>query len=792
MPPLHISMYALSSFESCLWFCPSTPIAPSLQDHLTSGIAILRGVMARQEAAVAGDGSGESDVVIVGESNRPVAIMRQKQNPWLAVDDEDDDEDDEEEFRDKLGRRSGEHDEDEKTGGDRGSGGVGRRRRRRGSRDESEDPATALSVVSEQLWGLQQKLVGTYMAVARARLGRAFPDPVLVATPSPSPFPARQPGKGGGSSGSRKKKAASAAAGGGGGQEAAGVGSGNPEDGPDEETRAELVLGALDSLCAAWEHLAEAKSTLDRRSTAVFAGERAGEGAGDSGGDDRSADGSEASSADGGFAAAAAAASRRDERAEKLGALWKGSLSEALARSGHESGGGGDGSGAGGMSEGLACAGDANETAAAAAAAAARLARFHDADGDVLERLAWTRAARRKLESRRAELFELCGDVAHACVSVRARAAGAGAGAEAAAPPVGGITEAQRSLPGRLQELLSSARPPLELEGLDVCRELHGRVLEALRGGVERGGTSAAKKGRGPNRSRAPAGADGLEEALKAACLSEGGASGGTAAPEEDPRPLAATCVHALAKAGRVPGDPMAWSLCLAAEACYERALLDLDKVGGALDPDAAAAAAAAGAGAIGNRVRDGGRLEIGDAVFSGVPEAHARIRKKLGDASNELGKLMAQCAGALVQAPAPPRSDAPVGNGDAQPESSYSPGGAPPPPHPGLGCAVCVACAGRWFRRSLAQFRAIDDARNTALVLCNLASVERLQPRALARLREACPTAALEAGGNRVGGGKDGGPTHVRGMLKSVGEWCDSIPLFGCVLLSLRDVSVD
>ena len=752
------------------------------QDHLTNGIAILRRVMARQESAAAGGGSGESDVVIVGESKRPVAIMRQKQSPWLAVDDDDDDDDEEEEEKSDRAGRMGGHDEKQDNGHGGGeNGGVGRRRRRRGSRDESEDPATALSVVSEQLWGLQQKLVGTYMAVARARLRRAFPDPVLVTTSSPSETEG-QSGKGTGSrssNGSRRKDAGKGSAAGGVGEY--GSRSEQSEDGPDEETRAELVQGALDSSCAAWEHLVEAKGALDRRSATVFAGENAEGGAGDDGGsDDRSTDGSELATTEG-ATEGALAANRQDDRAEKLGPLWKGSLSEALARSRQDSSGG---SGAGGMHEEATSnsAGVSGRVVDANGVATAGTARSLNADDDVLGRLAWTIAARRQLESRRAELFELCGDVAHACVSLRARAVGAGitmpapSDGGAVASSTGSSTAAQRSLPARLQELLSSTHPPLQLEDLDVCQRVHGRVWEALSEPVEQGdartGTSgSSKRGRGVNRNRTQAGgvegpslpeSGGADGGITGMVLSDS-STGGSATPREDPRPLAETCVHSLAKAGRVPGDPMAWSLCFAAEACYERALLDLDRV----NPDVRSVDTRVAANA------GGSRLKNRDAMFSGVPEARARIRKKLGDASNELGKLMAQCAGALVQAPAPSDNQATHPASSSKADGASSASAAPTPQHPGLGCAVCVACAERWFRRSLTQFRAIDDARNTALLLCNLASVERLKPRALARLKDACPSTTLLAGsggggrgGGRNGGGKEGGPTLSRGRL--------------------------
>eukprot|EP00903_Cladosiphon_okamuranus_P008405 g8081.t1 len=661
------------------------------QDHLTNGIAILRGVMARQESAAAGGGSGESDVVIVGESKRPVAIMRQKQSPWLAVDDQDDEEE-EEEKSDRAAKMGG-HDGTQGGGhGGGGGGGLGRRRRRRGSRDESEDPATALSVVSEQLWGLQQKLVGTYMAVARARLRRAFPDPVLVATSSPSEKEG-QSGKRTGNrnnDGTRRKNTGKASAAGGAGEY--GSRSGRSEDGPDEETRAELVQGALESLCAAWEHLVESKGTLDRRSAMVFADENAEGGGVDGGSDDRSTDGSESAAAEG-----VSAAHLQDERAEKLGPLWKGSLSEALARSRQGTSNGSGGRDAGDMHK------EANNNSAgmsgrvvnANGAATASTRRSLYADDDVWGRLAWTHAARRQLESRRAELFELCGDVAHACVSLRARAMVAGLATPAAgdgravASSTCPNTTAQRSLPARLQELLSSTHPPLKLEDLDVCQGVHGRVWDALSGPVEQGvaksgASSSGKRGRGVNRSRTQAGSSksgslpessDVDEGIKGMVLSAS-STGGSAAPKEDPRPLAETCVHSLAKAGRVPGDPMAWSLCLAAEACYERALLDLDRV----NPDVSStdAGAVAETGAI--------RRRNGDAMFTGVPEAQARIRKKLGDASNELGKLMARCAGALVQAPAPRNSQGARPASNSEPDGSSSAPTALTLQHPGLG----------------------------------------------------------------------------------------------------------
>ena len=129
------------------------------------------------------------------------------------------------------------------------------RRGRRGSRDESEDPATAMSVVSEQLWGLQQKLVGTYVAAARARLGRAFPGPSIATSERSFPSPSK---------GKKSLRSGGAGTGGGislietagkGGQMPPGLARGDFEDNPDEETCTELVGLALDSLRNAWEHL---------------------------------------------------------------------------------------------------------------------------------------------------------------------------------------------------------------------------------------------------------------------------------------------------------------------------------------------------------------------------------------------------------------------------------------------------------------------------------------------------------------------------------------------------------
>lgn len=477
------------------------------------------------------------------------------------------------------------------------------------------------------------------------------------------------------------------------------------------------------------------------------------------------------------------------ERAEKLGPLWKGSLSEALARSGDERGNSSGEIDSAGMNSKVA----RNPAGVSATAVESGAAGFRDADDDMKERLAWTRAACGQLDSRRAELFELCGDVAHACVSLRARTIGAGISMATS----DGNTEAQRSLPARLQELLSSTSPPLKLEDLDVCQGSHGNVLEAFKGSVKHGVTTngtktgnstqtGGKKGRGPNRSRTQVGPggdrslltpDGVDEGLKTTTPAS------STAPMDCPHLLAETCVHALAKAGRVPGDPTAWSLCLAAESCYERALLDLDRIGGVPIPNfgrtGVTAAAAAGAMAFSDDRSCGNQLDVREAVFIGVPKAQARIRKKLGDASNELGKLMAQCAGVLVQAPPPCPSPHPVPDKEgAQPVSTTSASpAAQTPQHPGLGCAMCVACAEKWFRRSLTQFREIDDARNTALLLCNLASVERLKPRALARLREACPTMVLPAenraggqGGGRTDGGKEGGSSRLRGGLGVTG----------------------
>lgn len=794
-PPLPFPMNR-GSFLSCF--------SRLVQDHLTSGIAILRGVMARQESAAAGRGDSAADVVIVGESKLPVAIMRQpEQSPWLAADDDDDDEGDsgrgeDTSQKERRGTR-GKQDGRKRPGG----GGHPRsRRRRRESIDESGDPTTALSVVSEQLWGLQQKLVGTYVAVARARLRRAFPDPALVATSSEGPSPPRSSSS---TKHSRRANGGSARSSAGSGsrnpgkqksgkttdtEEGSRVGNGQLDDGPDEETRLELVRGALSSLTDAWEHLVEAKGTIDRRAAIVFTGEK-GEEQQDEAKDgdaraafgvprgDKGADKAAVTPTGEGFDS-----SRQDERADNLGPLWKGSLSEALARSGNDSvGGGGDG----GIGRLDAATGTISAPAAAGSVMHANGAgttgaeAIQDADRDAMARLAWNRAARRQLETRRAELFELCGDVSHACLSLRARAFGS---RTAAASPGGGggggsstMAEALRSLPAQLEKLLSSAQPPLALQDLDVCQDLHGRVWESLNGNGELAGTNTnassssfvtstgGKKVRGLKRNPTQADPE-MDGTIPQPDGGNVADHAGTA--RRDPRPLAETCVHSLAKDGRVPGDSTAWSLCLAAEACYKRALVDLGMVAGVSIAGAPGPAAAASAVAV-----------------SGVPEAQARIRKKLGDASNELGKLMAQCAGALVQAPSPPaRSDQEA----ASPSPRVTPIEAPEPVaaqprHPGLGCAVCVACAEIWFCRSLAQFRAIDDARNTALLLCNLASVERLKPRAVARLREACPAGSwvsspltTQSSGGKKCDGRLTGATKDGVSARSQGKWKLSI----------------
>lgn len=766
--------------------------------------------MARQESAAAGRDGSAADVVIVGESHLPVAVMRQQQSPWLAVDDEDDDDDKED---DELGAQ------EKRVAVPQGHR-PRRGRGRLGSRDESEDPATAMSVVSEQLWGLQQKLVGTYVAVARDRLGRAFPSPSLAAATETvsrassrndkqERWPSAGIGGGDGSvgGGSRKNIAER------GNVMASGGGGGSYEDGIGVETSAELVLGALDSLRTAWEHLAEATDTLDRRAAAVLACTEA---AAEVGGgceepidDNPSMDDTGAASPrrdvvvldhtgrrDYGARSNVKGGSNTDfkqgkraggleERAEDLGPLWKGSLSEALARSG-----GGGGAGAGGNGIGVHggaatyAVGEAGVDNAAGAVGATKSLEKDDAMGS----LAWNNSARRQLGARRAELFELCGDVAHACVLLRAGVAGAEVAVTVADRGAGemftGGTKALKDMPDRLQELLSSADPPLTLKDLDVCQHLHGRVWEALNERKDRGARRRTNmESRGCDRSEGMVGgrtdaspsssgatatlqvvSDREEDGVLAGC----GDGGGSGTSSVDPRPLAETCVHALAKAGHIPADATAWSLCLAAEACYGRALLDLARVNALrLDPTVAVAASA------GDRRRGGDWHNNGEAASGGSSDERARVRKKLGDASNELGKLMSQCAGKLVQAPQlppPPLSPEPDAESASSSKAKRSPSLTV---HPGLGCAVCVACAERWFRRSREEFKAIGDARNTALLLCNLASVERLKPRALARLAEACPSLASGAtaagnssgSGSRRGGGKDEGLTSLRGQ---------------------------
>lgn len=744
--------------------------------------------MARQESAAAGRDDGSAgDVVIVGESRLPVAVMRQP-SPWLAVDDTDEEDNTDDDTHD-----SKQHDGGTKGGG--GGRGTGSSRksgcrtttRRRGSFDESEDPATAISVVSEQLWGLQQKLVGTYMAVARARLGRGFPaqfpfqfpsDPGHVSSPagaSGRQFAVAGNGGSGGAAG-RKKKGA------GGRGDAA-----EAADGPDEETRVELAAGALDSLCAAWEHLAEAMITLDRRAAGALACEEAAAKVGRN--DDDYADGETAEAAvverkgnaadnENGRASVAQNSKVRssrggaaqEQRAENLGPLWAGSLSEALARSGgdadatvHKCHGANDGkfSGADGGAVADVTTAGVNENGGKSGTSAA------ERDGDVTRSIAWDRAARRQLEVRRVELFELCGDIAHACFSLRTAAARGAPAAAAATTRSNRTHDALGRLLPRLEGLLASARPSLVLADMDVCRGLHRGVCRALLGSEKDGSTTSHQA-------------------------------------DDDPPPLKGMCIHSLAKGGHVPGDATAWSLCLAAEACYEEALVHLvgTCTGGGDDlreADCAILTAVDGRRSNNNanqKTKDrtpkwsdkitGSSFDVATAM---VIEADARLRRKVGDASNELGKLVSHCAGVLVQAPvpqAPPSQDVQTSSPVSTENTSSSTTSASSnvvinrcrtgrigPPHPGLACAVCVACAEGRFRRSLKEFRAIDDARNSALLLCNLASVERLKPRALARLREACPemdmTVALGGGGNvwEVTGGSrhDGvGPKRLQG----------------------------
>lgn len=624
------------------------------QDHLTSGIAILRGVMARQEAAAAGRDGMAADVVIVGEKGVPVGIMRQQQSPWLAVDDDDESSSETSEKDRRLRRRS-----------------------RRESRDESEDPATAMSVVSEQLFGLQQKLVGTYMTVARARLSRGFPGPSLAASASQ-----KKPGN------HRDLSVTEV------------------ED-MDDVPKEEFVEGAIDSLCAAWEHLIEATITLDRRVAAgVVEAERSPPLEGDHGFDDHDArGGDDIDMSDSGLKRDDGPGGQADRR-DDLGLLWKGSLSEALARSRTEDGYGG--------------AARETQTLGVTASDGERPSDVMEGlpgKEDAIRRLTWDNAARSQMETRRAELFEICGDVAHVCIRMRATTGQSG----------------EPSLMKRLDELLSLARPPIELDSLDVCLDLHGRVLESLASfsAASTAAMSSGRKGRGVQ-SRG----DGF-------------------APSIDPSPLAETCVHRLAKAGHMPTKAIVWSLHLAVEVCYRRALQELGVDGSSQSPTVSAISA-------GHRGLD---VHQWDASFASnnVIAACARLRKKLGNASNELGKLMAQCAGTLVVQTTTSRSVSAAPSASALRLESL-------PQHPGLSCVVCIACAQSCFQRSLAEFEAIDDARNTALVLCNLASMERMKPRALARLREVCSgpgTEALETGargGKANAGNRRGGSTGERG----------------------------
>lgn len=735
--------------------------------------------MARQESSAAGrDDDSAGDVVIVGESRLPVAVMR-RPSPWLAVDDTDDEEDVSKYCDKKYGANNanghgGGRDRKEIGAAESSlpSRNTSTRRSRRGSFDESEDPATAISVVSEQLWGLQQKLVGTYMAVARARLGRGFPAQFPPDTPLDT-----APHAGG--SGRRK-----VAVGGGGrgknGAQSRARGSGDLDlDGPDEETRVELAAGALDALCAAWEHLTEAVVTLDRRAAGVLACEEAEKDG--RGGDSEYTNGLTEAAArmkkdtnpdavqnvhshEHLAREGAVPTSLRSRVEEGLGPLWAGSLSEALARSGGdaaEANGAADDSASDEGGSGLVDMATASKTGGGFGAVdGGRISDRSNAPkkSDLTGGLTWDRAARRQLDARRAELFELCGDVAHACFSLRTVAATAASGAIAASPPIPKCHLIERLLP-RLEGLLSCARPSLVLGDLDVCRGLHGHVLETL-------------SGRKSSRE--------------------------IAHDTQDPPSLRNMCVHFLAKHGDVPGDSTAWSLCLAAEACYEQALLDLAVCGGAgVGPagDSLMAAAAADNLAVltafNGRVRNnhkswsGGRPPRWDAIgdLDGTAalavEARARLRRKVGDASNELGKLLSQCAGVLVRAP-PPESKPQPPSTAASPISpgrvittaaSSSPTTELSQPHPGLASAVCVACAEGRFRRSLEEFKAIDDARNTALLLCNLASVERLKTRVLARLCEVYPEIGAREVTQRGEEGSGGEVTGSSGKRNSGGS---------------------
>lgn len=763
--------------------------------------------MARQESAAAGrDDEFAGDVVIVGESRLPVAVMRQP-SPWLAVDDTDEEEDENDDTdadvesdrgRAKGGsRRSVEtfsNQQDKKHAATAATAAgetsqrskAGRRTssRRRGSFDESEDPATAMYVVSEQLWGLQQKLVGTYMAAARVKLGRGFPahfpsqfsTEILDSSPEAGPSGNRV----GIRRNNRRGGDCSRSAGGGGaGAKGSKEGEADVADGPDEETRTELAAGALDSLCAAWEHLAEAMITLDRRVAGALACEEAAKG----GRNDDYADGQAAASVPAAAEVAAAegrengageadgfmgvhqsskvslsGGTARDQLPEDLGPLWAGSLSEALARSGGDTE-------IAAQKKYMAKRGEVSEapsatngseigTCASKASHGASDNAVFGKVGDMTGSLAWDRAARRQLEARRAELFELCGDVAHACFTLRAAANRGGARFHTS---IHKKRDALTRLLPRLEGLLASAHPPLLLTDMDVCHSLHGHVCRALH---DRLGYSDGAQGHGAT---------------------------------SDPPQLADTCVHSLARNGYGPGDATAWSLCLAAESCYGQALANLVGTCSGGDGDSRAAANRA---LLMVTAGDGHRSSNGtkktkrghspkwgehisgssfDAAAVMAIEAGARLRRKVGDASNELGKLMSETAGLLVQAPVPSKH-APTTSAS----SSAATASVPPPadndgcserssvqPHPGLACAICVACAEQRFRRSLEEFRAIDDTRNSALMLCNLASVVRLKTRALARLREVCPEVDPEtslrgdAGDANGGGGgtrRDGG----------------------------------
>ncbi|CAM9878925.1 unnamed protein product [Discosporangium mesarthrocarpum] len=306
-----------------------------------------------------------------------------------------------------------------------------------------------------------------------------------------------------------------------------------------------------------------------------------------------------------------------------------------------------------------------------------------------------------------------------------------------AGPTSGGLALLTSTLKG----VLSSLRPSVGLGDLDVCLDVHGQAVEALlqgpgaaaRGLGGEGGRRRPRKGAAAATTARVQGSSAPTSATWPGGGGRGGESGG----------LGFTCLHKLARVRAVPGDEGAWAACLAAEWCYQQALCHK-----------------AGAGATGG-LEASARGGHGGALASDAESAEGdedktstQLRRKLGDAANELGKLLSACAGALVVAPPPPVASAAAaaaaptlgaggGGGSGNAEADERCGN-----HRGEACVVSLACARLWFSRSLREFEAIGDESNRALVLCNLASVSRLKLRALSLLQQVSPD--LQRSGKR------------------------------------------